>query len=186
MDSNPRPAPYRGAALPTELTEQKSMIPKKPAPHSMRGGHRFSEKIMLQENRQTAAAPLARSGRIASRARPAPLANSGRSQCQTAGPCGPNAHARPRSRTSATTDASHEAGGQRHRATLRRRARTTRRRRLAFAGEFRGPSPSCLLAEGFFGPPPVNPVCAVTLVGVDRNPIGATFPRARSSTRSVD
>jgi len=26
----------------------QSMIPKKPAPHLMRGGYRFSEKIMLQ------------------------------------------------------------------------------------------------------------------------------------------
>jgi hypothetical protein len=26
-----------------------SMIPKKPAPHLMRGGHRFSEKIMLEQ-----------------------------------------------------------------------------------------------------------------------------------------
>ena len=28
--------------------QSESMIPKKPAPHLMRGGHRFSEKIMLQ------------------------------------------------------------------------------------------------------------------------------------------
>jgi hypothetical protein len=29
--------------------ELESMIPKKPAPDLIRGGHRFSEKIMLQQ-----------------------------------------------------------------------------------------------------------------------------------------
>jgi hypothetical protein len=28
---------------------RESMIPKMPAPHLMRGGYRFSEKIMLEE-----------------------------------------------------------------------------------------------------------------------------------------
>jgi hypothetical protein len=30
------------------MLQQKSMIPKKPAPDLIRGGHRFSEEIMLQ------------------------------------------------------------------------------------------------------------------------------------------
>jgi hypothetical protein len=36
----------RGSA--SELYPRKSMIPKKPAPDVIRGGNRFSEKIMLQ------------------------------------------------------------------------------------------------------------------------------------------
>ncbi len=31
------------------MLQQKSMIPKKPAPDLIRGGNRFSEKIMLQQ-----------------------------------------------------------------------------------------------------------------------------------------
>jgi len=50
--------------------------------------------------------------------------------------------------------------------------------------EFRGSLPSCLSAEGFC-PPPVNPV-VVTLVRVDRSPIGRASSRARGATRSVD
>jgi hypothetical protein len=33
------------------LLRRQSMIRKKPAPHLMRGGHRFSEKIMLNQKR---------------------------------------------------------------------------------------------------------------------------------------
>jgi hypothetical protein len=39
------------SAVPVEsaVTAPYSMIPKKPAPHLMRGGYRFSEKIMLKQ-----------------------------------------------------------------------------------------------------------------------------------------
>jgi hypothetical protein len=34
---------------PPTMSDCWSMIPKKPAPHLMRGGRRFSEKIMLHQ-----------------------------------------------------------------------------------------------------------------------------------------
>jgi hypothetical protein len=36
------------------MLQQKSMIPKKPAPDLIRGGYRFSEEIMLQQLCHTA------------------------------------------------------------------------------------------------------------------------------------
>src|SRR5580704_290814 len=45
---------------------------------------------------------------------------------------------------------------------------------------------SLLPVGGGFGPPPVNPVCVLTLVGVDRSPIATARPsRARPAVRSV-
>jgi hypothetical protein len=51
IPKKPAPDLIRGGHRFSEkiMLQQKSMIPKKPAPDLIRGGHRFSEKIMLQQ-----------------------------------------------------------------------------------------------------------------------------------------
>jgi hypothetical protein len=171
MDSNPRPAPYRGAALPTELTEQMNKRRRHPSGRRRPVSHRsqcqtagpkagLSSRfnLLLEHDVFRKPVPTFRhhargpSTRAAARAR----ADTRNFQIQKGDWCRTHASA----------------------------GRVTRvKRRAGLCVEFRGPLPSCLSAEGF-ARRRVNPVVA-TLARVGRSPIGRARPRARSATRSI-
>ena len=171
MDSNPRPAPYRGAALPTELTEQMNKRRRHPSGRRRPVSHRsqcqtagpkagLSSRFNLLLEHDVFRKPVPTFRRHAR---------------------GPSTRAAARARADTRNFQIQKGDWCRTHASAGRVTRVKRRAGLCV--EFRGPLPSCLSAEGF-ARRRVNPVVA-TLARVDQSPIGRARPRARSATRSV-